>query len=546
MTVTSVAFVIAFLMQSGEAPPRGAAGSPPASVSPEQETQGSIAGHVFSALTGEPLRNASVQLSTLAGSRLETRATRSAPDGSFVFEHLRAGTYGVFVEKAGYEPKGLPAPLRIEKNQARADIEIKINQSAAIAGRITDRENLPVAGAAVHAFVLRWRNGRQILVRAASVTTDERGIYRLSGLAPGRYLLGASVPADEAPQGELDLAVSRVFYPMAVRASEAAALKVAYGQELAEVNLALRREQTFSVSGVVADGGRGGPCSACTIRAASLEEPPGFSPQRRTVAPDGGYRVCGLVPGRYRITAEKNLGGRRLVSSQIVQVTNRDIQDVRLLAGVERGVKGRVIFEAKPAESRLDQPQRELSVVLTTLDGVEPAESDRVTPEGAFQVFGLSSETYRVRLDGLPEGAFLKTVRLAGRDVPAPEVEVGESGSSGALDLVVSFESATLAGRVRPAETDAQAIMATVILAPAADESAYLTTLRAGAHPDGRFTLNAIPPGAYTAFAVPRNSRLDWDDPDIQRQMQDCGKRVELRSNKQQALELPLCPEPTQ
>ena len=546
-----IALAIVILMQAaGDGPVPSGPASPPGAAPAQrtEEPRASLSGQVLSAQTGEPLKGASVQLTTMVEQRLETQAAVSEADGSFSFQHLRPGAYGLFVQKAGYEPRGLPRPVPLAENQARSGVDIKINRYAVMTGRITDSEGLPVAGATVEAGVLRWRNGRRILIRAATGSTDDRGVYRLAGLAAGRYVLGASVPPDDSPRGEIDLGSARVFYPMAPRASEAAPLQLSYGQELSDVNLVLRPLPAFSVSGVVADAQTAGPCRACVIRADNLEESYRFSQPQSGVAADGSYRIRGLAPGSYRITAEKSAAGRRLVSSRTIQITNRDIHDVHLLAGVERGIAGRVVLESQPPAVRKDAPQSNMEVVLATPDGIGPAESSPVSPDGAFRIASLSGEPHRIRVQGLPEGAFLRSARLSGQDLGAPEFDVPDEGSPGTLELFVSFDSGKLTGRVQPPEADGApgAVTAAVALFPADNQSPYLTSLRAGTRSDGSFTLSGIPPGSYTAFAFDRSSRLDWEDPDVQRLMQGCGKKVELDRNKQQTIELRLCSEETQ
>src|SRR5437016_10452644 len=173
-------------------------------------------------------------------------------------------------------------------------------------------------------------NVRLFAARAMGAATDERGMYRLSGLSPGPYLIGASKPAPPGgvPKGELDLGSGRTFYPSATSSSQALLLDARYGQELTEINLDIVPQETFSVSGVVADMESQGPCSTCLIRTVSLDESFGFTQAQSGVALNGEYTARGLPPGRYRLMVEKNSSGRRTVSSQIIEIANRNLTGV--------------------------------------------------------------------------------------------------------------------------------------------------------------------------------------------------------------------------
>src|SRR5207248_3403268 len=128
----------------------------------------------------------------------------------------------------------------------------------------------------------------------------------------------------------------------ATRASQAVTMDIRYGQELTGINLDILPQETFSVSGVVADAEVGGPCVSCTIQAISLDESYNFTQGQSGVAPDGAYTIRGLSPGSYRILVQKNSAGHASASSQIVEITNRNAVDINLLAGVVRGIAGRV------------------------------------------------------------------------------------------------------------------------------------------------------------------------------------------------------------
>jgi len=510
----------------------------------EEEPRGSISGLVISAQSDTGIKSATVRLTSLRQGKLLTLSTTTLSGGVFKFDHLEAGSYGLFVQKAGYEPKSLPRQIPLIENQSRTGVDVRLNRAPTISGGVSGLDGNPVAGAEVSVYRLLWRNARPVAVKSATARTDDRGVYRLAELPVGGYLLAASLPAlaNTTPQGNLDFGTGRVFYPSARSPSQAQTLNVSYGQELTEINVSLFAQETFSVSGVVTDAETGEACVSCAIRAVNLDESYNLVQAQADVARGGSFNVRGLVAGSYRIVAEKNSDGRRLLSSQIVVIADRDLKGIHLRAGVPHALAGRVVLESPPPDPKAHKV--ELHVQFSIADGIGPVESVPVESDGSFAVSNLSNETYRLRIEGLPEGGYLRAVQSAGRELPGPVIS--EDASLPTLELIVSFKSANRAGQVKATkEASAERTPATaeVILVPRDNESPYLTSVHARTHPDGAFKLTSVPPGSYTAFAFSGDSKLDWEDPKVRQRLQSYGRNVTLEAGKSEVVELPLAPE---
>ena len=504
---------------------------------------GALAGRCLTAQTGEALRGVSVQIVGLIHGQLFRQSTQTDAEGAFRLERLPPADYSFNIHKSGYRPvDGTLVRLSLEKNQTRAGLEFKMHRPAVVTGSARDPDGQPIVGADVIAHRFAWHEGRRTLVHAGWSTTDDRGVYRLHGLPAGRYLLGAFAPSEERAAGELDLALARTYYPSGGRASDAAPLDLRWGQEMAEINLVFHPQATYSISGLVADSEIGGPCRSCMIRASNLDEMYGQPVGRVSVAPDGGYRLRGLLPGRYRLSAEKPSAGRHLVSSRIVHVTGENVRDAHLVVGAGQSVAGRVAFESQPPK----QNRLSLQVEFRPLEAAGERTTAAVRPELTFEVSGLSADTYRFRLSGLPPGGYLKALRLAGRDLPGPLVEVAAETSLADLEAVVAFDSASLTVAVQPPESAGRGHLVTaanIALFPEQNESPFLVERRGTTDSKGQLTLSGIAPGAYAVFALPAADAHDWEDPEIRRRFPGYGKTVDLRPGQKETIELRLAPE---
>lgn len=512
---------------------------------PTAEPHDSISGEVVSAQTGQTLRGARVTISSLRQDGLFTQSTTTGPQGEFFFEHLLPGAYGLYSEKAGFESRNLSGQVMIAEDQSRTGVAIKLNRSPVISGRVTDRNGQPKIGATVEAYWLRFVNDRLIANEVASSTTDDRGMYRLARLTPGRYVVSASTSpsADELPRGTIDLGTTLTFYPAAGGPNEAVPLSIRYGQELSEINLTLIPRQTFSVSGSVTDQETGGPCRSCVIRVIPQDELYGLSQPDSIVAMDGTYQARGLTPGNYRIVVEKSLGDRFLTSYRTIRIADRNLTDVHVLGGVAHGITGHVVFEPESLQLRSEIA---MEVVFRTPEGVGAIESTSVDHDGSFTATSLSCLTCRVQLNGLPPGGFVKALRMENQPLPGLEFEVPQEAGSESLEIVVSLDSATLAGQLKTGEGTGQGrprVEAALLLFPSENQPPYVTNRRAVIRPDGVFSLAGIPPGSYTVFAVQRNTQLDWNTPEVREQMGRYGKRITLEAGRQTMLDVTLVPE---
>lgn len=126
------------------------------------------------------------------------RSVMTNADGYFVFRELPAGNYTLTTLALGYI--GLSYPPRIvELSPGRsAPAVLRISKYAAISGRVFDEQGDPLAGVPVSALQRVLIGGRLVLHQTTSLRTltDDRGIYRLTSLMPGSYVVGAlSAPA---------------------------------------------------------------------------------------------------------------------------------------------------------------------------------------------------------------------------------------------------------------------------------------------------------------------------------------------------------------
>jgi hypothetical protein len=192
MSLVLAALAVAQLISSAQARP-----APPATPAPGTA---SISGTVKNAADDAPLARARV-MALLQGAA-EPRVAITGTDGKYVLRDLPAGAYTITATRTGFAPytfgQGLEAtgmPVRVAAAQQTTGIDLPLTAGGVIVGRILDEDGAPFAGASVDALITRTQNGNETLFSVATAQTDDRGEFRLFGLAPGSYYVSAADPA---------------------------------------------------------------------------------------------------------------------------------------------------------------------------------------------------------------------------------------------------------------------------------------------------------------------------------------------------------------
>ena len=164
-----------------------------------------------------------------------------------------AGT--LTAEKTGFVRTGLGSrseldpsvPLDLENGERLEGIEIRLPRGAAIAGRVLDELGEPLVGAPVLIGFLRSFGGeaRWVAVSRPGSLTDDRGEYRIGGLAAGRYYVAVAGGSEGSPiagaPAEWARTVSwgRTFYLGSPGLAGATPIALGAGEERTGVDLAI-------------------------------------------------------------------------------------------------------------------------------------------------------------------------------------------------------------------------------------------------------------------------------------------------------------------
>jgi hypothetical protein len=486
--------------------------------------------------TSRPVRRARVMLVDETGSRPEYNALTDF-DGAFRIERVRAGSYFAFVDVPGVlSPVGF---VRVSDMRGRGNpdftearkffdmvevdgkqdtrVTVRARRGAALGGRVTYADGDPAVNVTVN-VMRRGPDGRldKILTginitSIAGLNTDDRGVFRVSGLPPGEYVIGVSETAEHGDSantggmrdpatGVLEALAGQqflmTFYPSATKVKDAVVVKADAGVERSDLDITIPARELHTIGGVVRGRSDKRPIARAKVAIVSREDGArgigddsstygGYSHNATSTDAEGRWEFKEIPEGSYTIhvkppeeyedppvvavaTMNVNMNANTSVSRvtnansgysrprrkrgyaptrRDVQVIESDVSDVTVELNDGGRVSGMVTFDAGKQEAYGSMSLRRVP------DGVEQQGSEdswnTYASGGQFEVAGLPAGKYFVQFNAYGEEGklYVKSVTWNGRDLLREPLEIGEGTSVEGVQVVVSSNSSKL--RVR-------------------------------------------------------------------------------------------------
>jgi hypothetical protein len=426
---------------------------------------------------GRPLRRVMVTLSAASSGSLQ-RATTTDEAGRFAFTRLPAGNYSALrASKAGWVPvtfgekrtAGIGTPITLGEDQ-KLTVVLKMLRGGVIAGTLFDQTGNPSPQVSIEATPIRVVNGVRTAaprVGFMSATTDDRGAYRIYGLAPGDYVIAASprslgsgdvrpITEDEmrwaqqqlrpaaalaaapapAPRPAQAIAYTPVYYPGTIDMNSAVLVTLAAGQERSGLDFGLQLITTARIEGTVVDPDGQTPQNVTLNIVPKTDSSLGLGSMflietmlmlSRPAAVDGKFAIPGVRPGEYTLTARaaargatpapaaaapSGRGGAGAAAMTLwamtdITVDGNDQSGIVLRLQPGMSVSGHVVFESAALT-----PPSDLSSVTVRLAAAPSPTGVTVTVGGSGGQVGADGT---FSLEGVAPGRYT----IAG-SVPAP------------------------------------------------------------------------------------------------------------------------------
>jgi hypothetical protein len=458
-------------------------------------TPGTVEGTVSNSVTGAPVRKALVTLRFTAQYSGREAMTDSA--GHFRIDNVEPGAYAIFATANGYVTNipdiSLDPPpanaVSVSDGQAVKDLALRLVPNGAISGRVLDENGDPIPGIAVEALRFTYSGDRKELHAQHTATTNDRGEYRLFDVVPGRWYLEVSryvgIPAvpGRVHSTVVEEGYPATFFPGVTESSAAAAIDVAPGADLRQIDVRVRRSRVYHLRGVTSAGAvvYGSRCNDDRGAFAALK-----------ASPAGAFDFRGLGPGCYSISSAMPGPPKMVAPARQVYIADRDVDDLAFRLEPAFSIQGTILLE----ESSPDK----LARARVTLEpvGANAAPSFAViSADGSFTLDNLAPASYAVRVAPAP-GLYLKSAHLGNVDISA-DCRLDATRGAGPLTIVMRGDGGKLTGNARPAVAW---LPLRVTVAPEGAPSARFDLLHTvWPESDGSFHVDGLAPGDYKVFA---------------------------------------------
>ncbi len=504
-----------------------------------------IGGRVLNAETGIGLPKATVALYSVNTRRSwRPLAAKTNDEGEYQILDVPPGRYRIFGTRTGFVRQSFSrnpshgtnsagTPVAVRPGQVLPDIDFYLIPGGVIEGQVFDTDYDPLSRVKVSLQRVRTVGGKRTLASVANASTDDRGLYRLFGIPPGRYYLSATYRPFEVPRGEKATPVP-TYYPGVASPQQATEIDVHPGAQYTGADMVLVEARSYSLSGTLVDP-EGSPLASVRVhcRKPAGEGWAGERAGGATTDTAGNFEVMNLVPGEYLLSASSDQAGGTLLGSAAVTVSNRDVRGSLLVLGNGAEIQGKIVAEGSDAE--LDP--REVSLHVVPEEIIPPVfmrQIAEMNEDSTFQISQIPPGSARLTVSVLPGNFYPKSIRFRGMDVVDRAFSVNGSDRITRVEVVVSPEGAQLAGVVEDDETGEATPGATVVIfsssrAKRTAHSRFTRTTQADQ--DGNFSLSGIVPGEYVACAVINHEAGAEDDPSYLSAMEKSCERVELGKN---------------
>jgi hypothetical protein len=468
--------------------------------------------------------------------------------------------------------------------ETHVDVTLNMGRGAAISGTVRDARGRPAPNVEVLVRPAASDIEARLPIRSNdAILTDDRGMYRAFGLAPGSYVVVALPQLTYGPAelhamtpAEIDAALRSlqtpqkpgtppaaadtrssprrmyvpVFHPQTTSQSDAATIKAGAGDDIGGIDVTLMLVSAVNIEGqVLRPDGASLAGTQVIISGAGSRMPITFASapvQAVRPGPDGRFKYSNVAPGTYVVTARTQ--DRLLFATAQVTAGADDIRGLTLAMQPALTFGGSVRIDASAsAQPRLSglpialQPPGGrgggIGVMNNTSIGLRPSASGAIAADGTFEITGVLPGTYGVSLTP-PTGWRLRSVMVDGRDM-LDEVMTLDRSVPGAV-VTLTDRPTELSGSIQPQAGRPAAEFDVLVFSVESKHwfKGSRRTKTARPDSDGRYAIKDLPAGDYWIAAIEDADPAYLADPRFLEQVTRAAIRTTIADGERKRLDL--------
>ena len=485
----SLALVSAFAQEAGTAYADAAFSA--------NENSYNLVGTVINSVTGEPVRQAAVQVSGQ-----DNRVALTDHGGHFSLEGLAARDVVLVAAKPGYyqDPESHTTAIRVERDAPT--VVVKLVPTGVISGRITNRDDQPLEGLQIRLVTKQNVAGQLVWAEQPNhVVTNDEGEFRIPGLRAGMYYVAAdqssgTTLSQRGVVNPREQVFAKVFFPGVPEMSAGTPIEVVPGGEAA-ADFMLSAEPLYTISGKVTGEVAG-------VSTLDFERKAGDDTDfKQTVSVQGGKFQANVPAGTYSVSGETSEGK----SPEATVMIRADESEVAIPLSEAATIPVEVVKER--ANGQRDPVKGNLAGNSLQLESVARSGSRAILRTAkADEIPNVPPGTYRLKIT-TNGGWWVKSAESGGVDLLSDDLTVVEGEHPEPIQVTLQDGAGMVAGRVLPMGDPGHVLV--LLVQPHGSRNLLRTTIAT----QGSFTIPGVPPGDYVILALDDGDRMEYANPDV-------------------------------
>ena len=485
------------------------------------QTQGSspetVTGLVVNAVSGAPIPRVLVQLGPVAAF--------TDHDGKFALAEVPAGSGMVELAKPGYftSPEHTDPPgVAVTAAQLAQPLELRLYPEALVTGTVVAQDGAPLSRVLVTARRLATEELVRRFETVTSVETDSHGAFRLA-VPAGDYQVVTQYVAAASDTG---LSVLPAVSPAGASGST---FHVGGGEQQ-ELELRPHTGVPHAV-GLAVQGLSEERSPVLMVSTAN-----GATWQMSAEADSESNEMTLKLPaGSYHLSLSASSGDSLSYGEARLSVPDHNVSGIAVQLAPVAPIAVEVSVDAHATVASAPSPQEMGIQLLPEQQEHDSRREDAIRLQsrpGRGAV--LQPHPGRFRFVATPRNFwYVESATFGGAEVLGQSLTVTAGSGSPTLQLVVSNVMGSLEGHVTAGGAPASAW---IDLIPTFPSATPVVSLRSA--PDGSFSLQALQPGSYLAFALPHRTGADVESPAVRASLGLRTQALTVQAGTKASLEL--------